>query len=125
MNTASSEVVSPLGFANVTRCGPTAIAGVVIICAVAHAGDVYKYVDERGNTLYTDKPIPGAVLVSTGSQKPPEAAARSYAAQQSATNNQLAASNQRASPAIAPLGFASMYARYRTPTSSSRASACA
>jgi hypothetical protein len=72
----------------------SAIAG-VIICAVAQAGDVYKYVDERGNTLYTDKPIPGAVLVSTGSQKPPEAAAKSYAAQQANTNNQLAASNQR------------------------------
>ena len=28
---------------------------------MAQAGDVYKYVDERGNTLYTDKPIPGAV----------------------------------------------------------------
>jgi cell division septal protein FtsQ len=71
-----------------------AIAGVVI-CAFAHAGDVYKYVDERGNTLYTDKPIPGAVLVSTGSQKPPEAAAKSYAAQQASMNNQLASSNQR------------------------------
>jgi hypothetical protein len=70
------------------------IAG-VFTCALAHAGDVYKYVDERGTTLYTDKPIPGAVLVSTGSQRPPEAAARSYAATQSATSSQLAASNQR------------------------------
>jgi hypothetical protein len=70
------------------------IAG-VFTCALAHAGDVYKYVDEHGTTLYTDKPIPGAVLVSTGSQRPPEAAARSYAATQSATSSQLAASNQR------------------------------
>ena len=40
------------------------IAGVLTcaIGAMAQAGDVYKYVDERGNTLYTDKPIPGAVL---------------------------------------------------------------
>ena len=45
--------------------------------------------------MYTDKPIPGAVLVSTGSQRPPEVAARTYAAQQSATNAQLTASNQR------------------------------
>src|SRR5262245_178557 len=70
------------------------IAG-VLTCAIAQAGDVYKYVDERGNTLYTDKPIPGAVLVSTGSPKPPEAAQRSYAAQQATTNANLSASNAR------------------------------
>ena len=75
------------------------IAG-VLSCAVflggmAHAGDVYKYVDERGTTLYTDKPIPGAVLVSTGTQRPPEAAARTNAANQAATTAQLTASNQR------------------------------
>jgi hypothetical protein len=62
---------------------------------MAQAGDVYKYVDQHGATLYTDKPIPGAVLVSTGSPRPPEAAARSYAATQSANTTQLAASNQR------------------------------
>ena len=75
------------------------IAG-VLTCASsirrsAQAGDVYKYVDERGTTLYTDKPIPGAVLVSTGAQRPPEVAQRNYAAQQAATNSQLNASNQR------------------------------
>src|SRR6185369_12401729 len=69
----------------------------VLTCAVAQAGDVYKYTDERGQTMYTDKPIPGAVRVSTGAQRPPEVAARSYAAQQSAQNSQLAASNQRIS----------------------------
>jgi hypothetical protein len=62
---------------------------------LAHAGDVYKYVDERGTTLYTDKPLPGAVLVSTGSQRPPEVAQRNYAANQAATNSQLNSSNQR------------------------------
>ncbi|MEO8017759.1 MAG: DUF4124 domain-containing protein [Pseudomonadota bacterium] len=67
----------------------------MLICVAAQAGDVYKYVDERGATLYTDKPIPGAVLVSTGTQRPPEVSARTYAATQSATNGQLAASNQR------------------------------
>jgi Domain of unknown function (DUF4124) len=72
------------------------IAG-MLTCAVAQAGDVYKYVDERGNTLYTDKPIPGAVLVSTGTQRPPEVAAKSYAAAQANTRNQLSASNQRIS----------------------------
>ena len=56
---------------------------------------VKKYVDERGNTMYTDKPIPGAERVTTVAPRPPEAAARSYAEQQSASNNQLAASNQR------------------------------
>jgi hypothetical protein len=70
------------------------IAG-VLTCVSAHAGDVYKYVDERGNTMYTDKPIPGAERVTTVAPRPPEAAARSYAAQQSASNSQLAASNQR------------------------------
>ena len=70
------------------------IAG-VLTCAMAQAGDVYKYVDERGNTLYTDRPMPGAVKVSTGAVRPPEAAARSYAAQQAGSNQALAASNQR------------------------------
>jgi len=59
------------------------IAG-VLTCALvqteqAQAGDVYKYVDEKGATLYTDKPIPGAVLVSTGAQRPPEVASRNPA----------------------------------------------
>jgi hypothetical protein len=72
----------------------------VLACAtfaggVAHAGDVYKYVDERGTTLYTDKPIPGAVLVSTGTQRPPEYTARTNAANQAASNAQLTASNGR------------------------------
>jgi hypothetical protein len=72
-----------------------AVLAAVMAGAAAQAGDVYKYTDERGNTLYTDKPMPGAVLVSTGAQRPAEVAARSYASQQQATNAQLAASNQR------------------------------
>jgi hypothetical protein len=64
-----------------------AVLASVLTCAVAQAGDVYKYVDEKGNTLYTDRPMPGAVRVSS--------TARSYAAQQTASNQQLAASNQR------------------------------
>ncbi len=77
-----------------------AVIGGVLICALGsselvQAGDVYKYVDERGATMYTDKPIPGAVLVSTGAQRPPEVAARSYAATQAATTGALTASNQR------------------------------
>jgi hypothetical protein len=74
------------------------IAG-VLACGVTHAGDVYKYVDERGQTLYTDKPIPGAVRVASTTPRPPASAARSYASQQAATNQQLAASNQRLSQA--------------------------
>jgi hypothetical protein len=66
-----------------------------LLSVVAQAGNVYKYVDPHGNTLYTDKPIPGAVLVRTGDPKPPEAQAQSYAAQQAAQNSNLAASNQR------------------------------
>ncbi len=74
------------------------IAGVLasgFLCEMSQAGDVYKYTDERGNTLYTDKPMPGAVKVSSGAVRPPEVSARSYAAQQSASNQQLTASNQR------------------------------
>jgi len=72
----------------------------VLACALFHsglaqAGDVYKYVDGNGITLYTDKPLPGAVLVSTGSQRPAEVAQRNFAANQAATNSQLNASNQR------------------------------
>ncbi len=78
------------------------IAG-VLTCAVlwnvAQAGDVYKYVDERGNTMYTDRPMPGAVRVSTGAVRPPEVNARSYAAQQAAANHELSASNQNISQA--------------------------
>lgn len=70
------------------------IAGLLGAC-VAQAGDVYKYVDDRGNTMYTDKPMPGAVLVSSGNPRPPEVTQRAYASQQTATANQLNASNQR------------------------------
>src|SRR5882672_12388776 len=72
-----------------------AVLAAVFICAAAHAGDVYKYVDERGMTMYTDKPIPGAVRVSTGTQRPAEVSARSYAQQQASQSSTLAASNQR------------------------------
>lgn len=71
------------------------LACAVFLAAEARGGDVYKYVDERGNTMYTDKPMPGAVLVSSGNPRPPEAAERTYATQQAAQNAQLAASNQR------------------------------
>ena len=39
--------------------------------------------------------MPGAERVTSVAPRPPEVAARSYAAQQSTSNNQLAASNQR------------------------------
>jgi hypothetical protein len=83
-----------------------AVVTAVITCALgfndlANAGDVYKYVDERGVTMYTDKPFPGAVRVSTGSPRPPEAAARDQAANRAATSSQLAASNQRIASAQA------------------------
>jgi hypothetical protein len=74
------------------------IAG-VLLSAAAQAGDVYKYVDPHGNTLYTDKPIPGAVRVATSSQRPPEVAQKAYASQQAANNRGLADSNQRISDA--------------------------
>jgi uncharacterized protein DUF4124 len=67
----------------------------VLLCEATQAGDVYKYTDERGNVQYTDRPMPGAVKIASGSVRPPEVAARSYASQQSATSQQLNASNQR------------------------------
>ena len=67
----------------------------LLACAAAQAGDVYKYVDERGNTMYTDKPIPGAVRVSAGVQRPPEVQQRVTAAQQTANTNQVNGTNQR------------------------------
>jgi hypothetical protein len=70
------------------------IAG-LLACAVAQAGDVYKYVDERGNTMYTDKPMPGAVRVSAGVQRPPEVQQRASAAQQTTNTNQVNGTNQR------------------------------
>src|SRR4051812_49755014 len=76
------------------------MAGVLacsLLCGALQAGDVYKYTDERGNTLYTDRPMPGAVKVSSGTPRPAEAAARSYAAQQAASNQSLASSNQHIS----------------------------
>jgi len=71
------------------------LASAIVVGGMAHAGDVYKYVDERGTTLYTDKPIPGAVLVSTGAQRPPETTARTNSANQATTAATLNASNGR------------------------------
>jgi|SRR5688572_12892184 len=74
------------------------IAGVVscgLLSQSALAGDVYKYVDERGNTLYTDRPMPGAVKVASTAPRPPEVAERNFAAQQNANSRELAATNQR------------------------------
>lgn len=67
----------------------------VLTCTAVQAGDVYKYTDASGNTMYTDRPMPGAVRISSGAQRPPEVAARNSAAEQAANNQQLAASNQR------------------------------
>jgi hypothetical protein len=74
------------------------IAG-ILLSAAAQAGDVYKYVDSHGNTLYTDKPMLGAVRVSAGSQRPAEVTQQAYATQQAASNRSLAESNQRISDA--------------------------
>jgi len=67
----------------------------VLTCTAVQAGDVYKYTDANGNTMYTDRPMPGAIRVSAGVQRPTEVSERNYAAQQSSNNQQLAASNQR------------------------------
>ena len=56
-----------------------AIAG-ALICTAVQAGDVYKYTDERGNTMYTDRPMPGAIRIASGTQRPAEVTARNTAA---------------------------------------------
>jgi hypothetical protein len=92
----------------------TVIAGVIscgLLFEAAQAGDVYKYVDERGNTLYTDRPMPGAERVSTGTRRPVEVAERNYASQQAANNQQLAASNQRVAQSQADQRAAATVAR--------------
>src|SRR5690349_25068684 len=71
-----------------------AIAG-VLVCTAVQAGDVYKCTDERGNTMYTDRPMPGAIRVSSAVQRPAEVTERNSSAQRAADNQQLAASNQR------------------------------
>jgi hypothetical protein len=71
------------------------LVGALIHVESAQAGDVYRYVDERGATMYTDKPMPGAVLVSAGSQRPPEVAQRAQATARVNTTTQLDASNKR------------------------------
>jgi hypothetical protein len=86
------------------------IAGVLLSVA-AQAGDVYKYVDDRGNTLYTDKPIPGAVRVATGAQRPPEVSERAYASQQAASSRTLTDSNQRIATAQSDQRLASTVAK--------------
>lgn len=89
----------------------SALASAIVVGGLAHAGDVYKYVDERGVTLYTDKPIPGAVLVSTGSPRPAEYTERTRAANQSYANAQLAASNERIASAANDARVAANVAR--------------
>jgi hypothetical protein len=95
------------------------IAG-VLGCAAAQAGDVYKYIDGQGKTMYTDKPIPGAVLVSSGNPRPVEAAQRSYAAQQAASSQQLAASNQRIAESQSNASAAAAVAKDLAATQSDR-----
>jgi hypothetical protein len=87
-----------------------AIAG-VLVCTAVQAGDVYKYTDERGNTMYTDRPMPGAIRVAAGVQRPVEVSERNHAAEQAANNQQLAASNQRLAQGQADQRAASQVAK--------------
>jgi hypothetical protein len=65
----------------------------LVATAAVQAGNVYRYVDERGETHYTDRPVPGAVLVRTTDPRPP-------AVQQSVQTAQ-ARSNSNVSQALA------------------------
>ena len=69
------------------------IAGVLTCARTAQAGDVYKYVDERGNTLYTDKPIPGAVLRQH--RRPAPAGSRRTRLRRAAVRHQCTARRQQ------------------------------
>jgi hypothetical protein len=47
--------------------GRLGIGVLIMLCSVATRGAVYKWVDEKGNTIYSDRPQPGATeLAPTG-----------------------------------------------------------
>lgn len=72
------------------------ILPLVASLGVAQAGDVYMTRDAQGNPHYSDKPIEGAELVSTGKPRPPTPPA-AEAARKATAQSQLAASNARIS----------------------------
>jgi Spy/CpxP family protein refolding chaperone len=63
--------------------------------AASQAADVYRYVDAKGETHYTDRPVPGAELVRTTNPRPPGVMQAEQAAQNRANAQNLGASNQR------------------------------
>ncbi len=70
-----------------------ATLAVLVGCATAQAADVYRYVDEQGRTHYSDRPAPGAVLVTSTNPRPNEVAEATE--RRNNNNTQLAATNQR------------------------------
>jgi hypothetical protein len=71
------------------------IATLAMLAATAavQAANVYRYVDARGETHYTDRPMPGAVLVRTTDPRPPAQAAAQQTAQ-ARSNQTLSNTNQ-------------------------------
>ena len=71
----------------------TLIAAAFLLGIQATAlADVFRWVDANGQVQYSDRWVEGSVLVKTDRSKPDAAA---NAARQTATQNSLAASNQR------------------------------
>jgi hypothetical protein len=59
----------------------------LVATAAVQAGNVYRYVDDRGETHYTDRPVPGAVLVRTTDPRPPAAQQTTQVAQARSNQN--------------------------------------
>ena len=95
----------------------------VLTCTAVQAGDVYKYTDERGNTIYTDRPMPGAVRVSAGVHVRPKSASvstpRSSRPPTSSSPPAISAS-RRARPIRAPPRRSPRISRPRVPSAASR-----
>lgn len=89
----------------------SALCCVLVPSQEAWAGDVYRTIDASGRPVLSDRPSPGAVLVSTGAQRPPEVAQRMQAAARAADSAQINASNQRIATAQSNSQAASTVAR--------------
>ncbi len=68
----------------------TAFVLVVGLVAAAHADDIWKWVDAQGEVHYSDRPVPGAVLI-----KGHDHAADDTSDQSSGDQKQLEASNKQ------------------------------
>lgn len=70
----------------------TTLVLAVSLALAAHAENIWKWVDAKGEAHYSDRPVPGAVLIKSTDQASDDASDQS-----SDDQKQLAASNQQIS----------------------------